>query len=311
MPKPPPLYPSGRAAVVAPASAPLDPDDLRRGLGALRARGLDLVVPREAIPPHGYLSAPDAERVEELNAIFRRDDVSTLFAVRGGYGILRLLDRVDYAAARAHPTLVVGYSDVTALHCALYAHAGLPGLSGPMVTPDWPTLDAASEAQFWQLARGEAPVEIRGPGGQALEPVRPGTAEGVLLGGNLTMLCALLGTPHLPDLTGAILFLEEVGEPPYRVDRLLAQLRLAGVLEGLGGLVLGAFTGADPPKNRPSLSLDEVLDHYAGFVPGPVVRGLVYGHFPQKSTVPVGVRARLEAGADTASLTVLEPVTRA
>jgi muramoyltetrapeptide carboxypeptidase len=138
--------------------------------------------------------------------------------------------------------------------------------------------------------------------------MQDGEREGVLLGGNLSLIAALVGTPFLPDLAGAVLFVEDVGEPPYRVDGLLARLRLAGVLEKLGGLVYGAFTGAEPPPNRPSLHLDEVLAHYAGFVPGPVACRLVYGHFPRKSTLPVGVRARLDVSGPWASLTVLEPV---
>src|SRR5690606_13456181 len=146
------------------------------------------------------------------NHLLARDDLDAIFCLRGGYGLLRLLDRLDYDAARAHPKLVVGYSDVTALHLALWKEAGLPGLSGPMVAPDWPSLDAESEGQFWALAGGAAPVEIVGPGGEPLEGMRPGAAEGVLLGGNLTLVAALLGTPFLPDLAGAILFVEEVGE---------------------------------------------------------------------------------------------------
>ena len=305
---------SAAVAVAAPASAPLDPADLRAGLDALRARGLRVEMPAEAamladdFAPHGYLAAPDADRAAELNALLRRDDLDAVFVVRGGYGVLRLLPDLDYEAARRHPKLIVGYSDITALHCALWTKAGLPGLSGPMVAPDWPHLDAESEVQFWRLAEGHAPVGIVGPGGEALEAVRPGRAEGVLLGGNLTMLCSLLGTPYLPDLRGAILYLEEVGEPPYRVDRLLAQLRLAGVLENLGGLVLGGFTGAEPPADRPSLSLDAVLAGYTAELPCPVARGLVYGHFRRKSTLPFGVRARLEADGDAATLTVLDPV---
>ena len=281
MPLPPALSRSAAVAVAAPASAPLTPADLRAGLAALRARGLRVEMPAEAamladdFAPHGYLAAPDAARLAELNGLLRRDDLDALFVVRGGYGVLRLL----------------------------------PGLSGPMVAPDWPHLDAESEAQFWRLAEGHAPVAITGPGGEALEAVRPGRAEGVLLGGNLTMLASLLGTPYLPDLHGAILYLEEVGEPPYRVDRLLAQLRLAGVLENLGGLVLGGFTGCEPPQDRPSLPLDAVLADYTAGLPFPVARGLVYGHFRRKSTLPFGVRARLEADAGTATLTVLDPVT--
>jgi muramoyltetrapeptide carboxypeptidase len=303
-----PLRRTSTVAVAAPASAPLDDARYRAGLDALRARGLRVETPRPALAPHGFLAGPDADRLGELNTLLRRDDLDAIFCVRGGYGVLRLLPDLDYEAARAHPKLVVGYSDITALHLALYAKAGLPSLSGPMVAPDWPDLDAESEAQFWRLAEGDAPVDIVGPSGEMLVGMRPGRAEGVLLGGNLTMIAALLGTPYLPDLDGAILFLEEVGESPYRIDRLFAQLKLAGVLPKLGGLVLGAFTGADPPPNRPSLSLDAVLDDYTRDLPYPVARGLVYGHMRTKSTLPVGVRARLAVEGDVAVLTVLDPV---
>ncbi len=309
VPLPPSLLRTGRIAVAAPASAPLDDAPYRAGLAALRARGLTVETPRATFAEHGFLAGPDADRLNEFNVLLRRDDLDAIFCVRGGYGTLRLLPDLDYAAARAHPKLVVGYSDITALQFALYARAGLPSLSGPMVAPDWPALDAASEAQLWRLAGGEAPVEILGPGGERLDGVRSGRAQGTLLGGNLTMIAALVGTPYLPDLDGAILFLEEIGEPPYRIDRLFAQLRLAGILDRLGGLVLGGFTGAEPPPNRPSLSLDAVLDHYTAALPCPVARNLTYGHFNPKSTLPVGVHARLEVEGDAAALTVLDPVT--
>lgn len=310
MPSARPLRRTSTVAVAAPASAPLDDARYRTGLDALRQRGLRVETLRTTLAPYGFLAGPDTDRLGELNALLRRDDLDAIVCVRGGYGVLRLLPDLDYEAARAHPKLVVGYSDITALHLALYAKSGLPGLSGPMIAPDWPDLDAETEAQFWHLAEGGT-GEIVGPGGEALVGVRPGQTEGVLLGGNLTMIAALLGTPYLPDLRGAILFLEEVGESPYRIDRLFAQLKLAGVLESLGGLVLGAFTGAEPPKDRPSLSLDAVLDDYTRDLPYPVARGLVYGHIKRKSTLPVGVRTRLDVEGDAAALTVLEPVTRA
>lgn len=310
MPSARPLRRTSTVAVAAPASAPLDDARYRTGLDALRQRGLRVETLRPTLAPYGFLAGPDTDRLGELNALLRRDDLDAIVCVRGGYGVLRLLPDLDYEAARAHPKLVVGYSDITALHLALYTKSGLPGLSGPMIAPDWPDLDAETEAQFWHLAEGGT-GEIVGPGGEALVGVRPGQTEGVLLGGNLTMIAALLGTPYLPDLRGAILFLEEVGESPYRIDRLFAQLKLAGVLESLGGLVLGAFTGAEPPKDRPSLSLDAVLDDYTRDLPYPVARGLVYGHIKRKSTLPVGVRTRLDVEGDAAALTVLEPVTRA
>ena len=308
MPLPRPLAPSGRVAVVSPASAALDPADARAGLDALRQRGLAVEAVEVAGGPAAYLAGADDARVAALNAALARDDLDALVCLRGGYGLLRILDRVDYAAARAHPKLVVGYSDVTALHLALWTEAGLPGVSGPMAAPDWPGLDAETEADFWRVVGGDAGYDVLGPGGETLAPLQRGEAEGVLLGGNLALVAALLGTPYLPDLEGALLFVEDVGEAPYRIDGMLARLRLAGVLEKLGGLVFGMFTGADVAPGRPTFSVDEVLAQYAPYVDGPVASGLVYGHVQRKSTLPVGVRARLTCGDGQATLHVLDPV---
>ena len=309
MPLPRPLLPSGHVAVVSPSSAPLDPADAEAGLRALRQRGLSVESVDVAGGPAAYLAGSDDDRIQALNGALRRNDLDAIVCLRGGYGLLRILDRVDYAAARAHPKLVVGYSDVTALHLALYAEAGLPGVSGPMAASDWgPGLDAETEADFWRVAGGDAGYDVRGPGGEALAPLADGEAEGVLLGGNLALVTALLGTPYLPDLDGAILFVEDVGEAPYRIDGMLARLRLAGVLGKLGGLVFGLFTGADVPPDRPTFSVDEVLAQYAPHVGGPVASGLVYGHVRRKATVPVGVRARLTCGGGAARLHVLDPV---
>jgi muramoyltetrapeptide carboxypeptidase len=306
--KPAPLHPGDTLAVVAPASAPREPARLQAGIDYLRRLGYRVEVGRADFAPHGYLCGPDAARASELNAFLRRDDVKALFCVRGGYGTLRLLPDLDYDAARRHPKLIVGYSDITALHLAFYHRAGLTGVSGPMVAVEWGAPDAASERLFWELAQGGTPGPLLGPGGEALVPVRPGTAEGVLLGGNLTLVARLLGTPYLPPLDGALLFVEEVGEEPYRIDGLLAQLRLAGVLDRLGGLILGGFTETEPRGSGPTLSLDAVFDDYVCGLSCPVARGLVYGHFPVKNALPVGVRARLSVSSDAATLSILEPV---
>lgn len=295
-------------AVAAPASAALDAASADAGLAALESRGMTVEPGRARTAPYGYLSGTDDARAAELNALLRRDDLDAIVCLRGGYGLLRLLDRLDYDAARAHPKLVVGYSDVTALHFALWAKAGLPGLSGPMAAPDWPHLDAETEAQFWRLAGGDAPIEIAGPGGEPATGLQAGDATGTLLAGNLALVAALIGTPFLPDLTGAILVVEDVGEAPYRIDGMLARLRLAGVLDRLGGLVFGLFTGCEPPANRASFTVDEVLADYARHVNGPVATGLLYGHVTRKATVPVGVRARLTVDGPDVRLVALTPV---
>jgi len=307
--KPLPLHPGDVLGIVAPGSAPAEPSALEAGLKTLRSRGY--VVACRPLPPtpHGYLAGTDAERIDELNGFLRRPDVKALICVRGGYGALRLLPHLDYEAARAHPKLLIGYSDITALHMALYERAQWAGLAGPMAAVEWPDPDPASEVLFWDLATGATPSPLLGPAGERLVSYGPGEAEGVLLGGNLTLITRLIGTPYLPSLKGAILFLEEVAEPPYRIDGMLAQLRLSGAIEGLGGLILGGFTGAESLPGKPSLSLDDVIRDYFHDAPFPVATGLVHGHFPVKNTMPVGVRARLSVASSTAELHILEAVT--
>lgn len=293
--------------MVAPAGPPLNVPRLHQGLAHLAALGYTVEHIRPDLQPYGYLAGPDADRLAAFNAVLHRADVQALFCTRGGYGTLRLLPHLDYRAARRHPKLLVGYSDITALHLALHRKAGWVGLSGPMVGVEWADLDPASAAQFWALASGQAPVPIQGPRGEGLHPLRPGTATGTLLGGNLAMITYLLGTPYLPSLKGAILFVEDVGEAPYKVDALLAQLKLAGHLDHLGGLVTGAFTGWTPQPDRPTLTFDAVVADYARSLSCPVATGLVYGHFSVKSTLPIGVQARLVVTPEAATLTVLEP----
>ncbi len=305
--KPSPLTPGDTVAVLAPSSPPKKPGQIEAGIARLESLGYRVERGRPRLTPRGYLAGPDAERLDEFNRYLRRDDVKALFCVRGGYGALRLLPHLDYAAARQHPKLLVGYSDVTALHLALYKNAGWRGLSGPLVV-EWGDLDAESVAQFQAMVQGRAPQSLTGPRGERLTALRSGTAEGVLLGGNLTMLVRLLGTPYLPPLDGALLFLEDVGEQPYRIDALLAQLKLAGILDRLGGLILGAFTAWQPDHDRPTLTPAEVFFDYLHDAPYPVATGLVYGHFTNKSTIPVGVRARLEVTEDNAAFSTLEPV---
>lgn len=306
--KPPSLQPGDTIAVIAPASAPRPSQDVAAGIDHLAALGYKVEQSRATYEPHGYLAGTDITRLDELNGFLRRPDVKALFCVRGGFGVLRLLPYLDYEAARLHPKLLVGYSDITALHCALYQQAGWTGLSGPMVAVEWGDIDPASEHLFWSLVQGATPQPLLGPGGEPLRPMRSGAAEGVLLGGNLTLLTRLIGTPYLPDLEGVLLFIEEVGEQPYRLDGLLAHLKLAGLLERLGGLIIGGLTDWEPDHDRPTLTPEQVLEDYLHDAPYPVATGLVYGHFPIKNTLPFGVRARLEVDDEKATLSILESV---
>jgi muramoyltetrapeptide carboxypeptidase len=299
-----------KIAVIAPSSAPLETADLVAGLRRLEAKGFQIVTAYGMSEPPGYLADPDHLRLAFLNDTLARDDVRAVFCVRGGYGSLRILDRLDFDAIRRAPKIIVGYSDITAIHLGVLAHTGLPGLSAAMVATDWKDIDRSEADTIFDILAGTADTGLYDAEGLAIEPDRPGTAVGRAIGGNLTLLCRLLGTPYFPDPSGAILFIEEIGEQPYRVDGLFAQLRLSGVLERISGLVIGGITDAEPAPGRPSLDLRDVLRHYMQFVDGPVASKLPYGHFQPKVPMPVGVRVRLEADDQHARLTALEPLVR-
>lgn len=306
--KPLPLKAGATIGLAAPASLPVDLDAIERGIGTLEARGFKVKRIRQQFERNGYLAGTDDERISELNTLLADDEVDAIIAVRGGYGTLRLLPHLDYDSAARHPKLLVGYSDITALQLALLTMSGIPSLSGPMVAVEWGEPDAPSEDLFWALMRGEGLGEFAHPSAETLKPLRSGEAAGTLIGGNLSLITRLIGTAYLPDLTGAILFLEEVGEEPYRIDGLLAHLRLSGILDRIGGLVIGGFTEWEPEHSRPTLSLDDVIAHYTGELGIPVASGLSYGHFPVKHTMPIGVKARLSVESGRASLSLLEAV---
>lgn len=300
--RPPPLRPGTSISVVAPASAPHDLDRYEQGLSLLRS----FYDVRSAWTPgreRGYLAAPDAERADALHAAIRDPTIDAIVCVRGGYGSLRLLPHLDWALARDHPTLLVGYSDVTALHLAFYARAEWTGISGPVVT-EWGEMDADTLESFRRLAEGEAPSL----GHDDLIPLRKGTATGPLLGGNLSVLTRLIGTPYAPDWNGSLLVIEDVGEAPYRIDRMLAHLQHAGILDALSGVILGTFHPDEPPADRPTLSLDTVIADYFEGRPYPVATGLSYGHLLPRCSLPIGVPATLTVEADVAELSILESV---
>jgi muramoyltetrapeptide carboxypeptidase len=298
--RPPPLSPGAPIAVVAPASAPRSLSTYRDGLARLDET-YDVRFAWAPGAERGYLAAPDPDRLDALHRAFADPEIRAIVCVRGGYGCLRLLPDIDWALARKTPTLIVGYSDVTALHLAAYREARLPGLSGPVVT-EWAQAEAATLGSFRAWSRGEKPSVVDAFDA-TLTPLAPGTATGPLLGGNLSVLSRLLGTRFAPAFDGAILVLEEVAEPPYRVDRMFAHLQHAGVLDAVAGVVLGAFSVGDLDPEKPTLSLDTVFADYLGNRPYPVVTGLPYGHRLPRCSLPLGVPVRLHATADTASLT--------
>lgn len=298
----PPLRPGAPVAVIAPASAPRDPARYREGLIRLRS----LFDVRTAWAPgqeRGYLAGPDEVRTAALHDAIRDPVIRAIVCVRGGYGTIRLLHRIDWSLARDHPTLLIGYSDITILHMAFFARVGWTGVSGPVVT-EWAKIGDETLDSFLRLVQGGTPQLSE----DTLSTLSPGAASGPLLGGNLSVLTRLVGTPYAPDWSGAILVLEDVGEAPYRIDRMLAHLQHAGVLDAIKGVILGYFREETSDSRGPTLSLDTIFQDYFGGRSYPVVSNLRYGHLLPRTSLPLGVPVRLQATEETARITVQDSV---
>lgn len=291
-------------AVVAPAGR-CSPELLREAQEGMQDWGWVFRFGETACRQYGYLAGEDELRAAELNASFADPEVRAIFCLRGGYGSMRILERLDYDLIRRHPKLLVGYSDITALHTAIHQRTGLVTIHGPLFM-DWAKdKDGLTWRTLRQLMTANRP-RGRYREGEVPSPLTlvPGTAEGPLVGGNLTLLCATLGTPYEIDTKGKILFLEEVGEAPYRVDRMLTQLRLAGKLQEAAGILLGDFQDCEAPS-ADSLSLEEVFRDVLGGLGVPCFWGWSSGHGPRNVALAIGVRVRMDA--DQGQLELLEP----
>lgn len=245
----------------------------------------------------GYLAGTDDERAEDFNAMIRDPGIKAIFALRGGYGTPRILAQISYRALARQPKIISGFSDITALQLAIYRKCRLVTFSGPMPAVEfWKNPDPFTEENFWRLLTSNKTVgELSNPLEERFDLLKAGKARGVLLGGNLALVTSTLGTLFMPSLKSAILVLEEVDEFPYRVDRMLAQLRNAGMLAALNGLLLGRFTNCEPKDPaKPHLSTDFVLKEYAAMVDGPVLGNLLYGHVPKKLSIPFGLAAQID-----------------
>ena len=302
--RPPRMVPGCRVALIAPAGPLLERDDLVRGTELCKALGFVPVLGANAHRRYGYLAGTDDERIADLNSMLQDPAIDAIWCLRGGFGMTRILDRVDLAAAAERPRVVIGYSDITALLLALYRTTGIVTFHGPMARAQ---LTGFSREHFdrvlgrssaaGRLGRMPVPSTVLVPKSPRILTLTKGVAEGPLVGGNLSLVSALVGTRYLPELDGAILFLEEVGEDLYRIDRMLAQLRMIGALDKLAGIVLGQFTDMKRGTGDGALGFDEVLSTYFEPLGIPVAYGFPIGHVDDQWTLPIGVRARLDASS--------------
>ena len=320
--KPAMLKQGDLVGLIAPSGV-MDDAVFERGVKNLESFGFKVKVGNNIRAARGGYAGTVAQRLADLHAMFLDKDVKAIWAARGGSGCTALLPGLQYDLIRNNPKVLVGYSDITALHLAIYRHVGLVTFHGP-VAPSTPTDFAVTQMQAVLMSpRRQTEINMsveneRKAATQSefrLRTFKHGVAEGRLIGGNLSVLSALIGTPYAADIENHLLFLEDVGEPPYRIDRMLTQLQQSvgkrGERDGLkraAGIMLGVFTRSRPTDGDASLTLDEVLDDHFSAMPIPAASGYSFGHIPDQITIPIGINARLDTASRT--LTLLEAAVR-
>jgi len=292
--------------IISPASPIADTSKIQEGVRYLESLGYRTLVGKHAEAKNGYLAGTDMQRLADIHSMFRNRHVRAVFCVRGGYGTPRLLSSLNYPLVMSNPKILAGFSDVTALHLALWHRCRLVTFSGPMVGVDMlGRMDPFTEENFWRvLSLPGKDLRIR-LDSKTTAVLHKGKGEGRILGGNLSLVTSLLGTPYIPGFRDSILFLEDVGEEPYRIDRMLTQLRNAGVLGSASCLLAGQFTDCVSKQTvAGSQTTDDVLRETAGRLRVPFLANLPFGHQSGKLTLPIGVRARVSTR--TLSIDLLE-----
>lgn len=297
--------------IVGPASPLDDPAILDRVVTGLHQHGYQTKLALSATAHEGFFAGSDVQRSQDVNDFFQDNAVKAILCLNGGYGSTHILDRLDYAMIAKHPKLFIGFSDITAMHTALGQKSHLVTIHGPLVATLYsPYSSAYTTQQFDQgmtsrTALGIFPM----PTDRKLQVLVSGTARGPIVGGNLSMIAALAGTPYQLDGTGCLLFLEDVGEKSYRIDRMLEQLRQNGLFDRINGIIFGDFLDSDADPG--DYTTDQVLTHYALLIGKPAIRNFPDGHGADKAFLPLGVQAELQAGKDgTATISINEPYTK-
>lgn len=270
-----------------------------------KALGFSVKEGKNARKSYGDFAGTDAERAEDLNNFFRDPDVDAIIAYRGGWGSNRILQKVDFGTIAENPKPLIGYSDITSLLLAIYAKTGLVTFHGPVAKDEWTDFTLSA---FKNVLMSSNHSVLNNKNGEVeLQTINEGRASGRLIGGNLTVLTSMLGSDYLPNWEDAILFLEDVGEEFYRIDRMLTQLHLNGILDKLNGFIFGRCTDCEK-SNRQSLSLEQILEDHIKPIGKPAFFGSMIGHIDNIFTLPIGINARIDANSGTIAL--LEQATR-
>ena len=296
--KPKKLQKGDLIGLISPASTLDDPSRLENGVRYLERLGYKVEVGKNVGKCNGYLAGTDEERTDDLHTMFTNKKVKAVFCIRGGYGSARLLDKIDYRIIKNHPKIFVGYSDISSLQLAFFFKTGLISFAGPMVGVDFhEDVNPFTEEMFWKLITSSKKFgRINSPDDENILSLSPGSTTGRIIGGNLSVISALIGTEYFPDLKDKILLIEETGEMPYRVDRMFNQLKLAKMFQGIRGIVIGSFSDCqETDPNKKTLTLGEVITNYLSSLKKPVVYNFKHGHLRGNITVPMGATIRLNA----------------
>ena len=279
------LKPGAKIGIAAPAG-PFDSQTFLRGTRILEAKGFEVFVPQGLLEANGYLAGSDEHRAEFVNQLFADKSIDAIVCARGGYGSLRILHLLDYDAVAKNPKIFIGFSDITALLTVLYDRCGLVTFHGPVLT-SLADADEITKVSLFQTVSSDTKLEIEVSEGITLSP---GAGSGILCGGNLNTLCHLVGTPFAPSFADKILFLEDRAEAPYRIDRMLIQMKLAGCFKGLAGIVLGSFEDCGPADEIFKI-INEIFSDYHV----PILAGMDAGHGNPNLPLPMGIEATLDA----------------
>lgn len=310
--KPPPLQPGDQVGILSPAGAVFLQNELDIVVDAVRGLGLVPQLAPHVLDRYGYLAGTDRDRADDLNQFFADSDIKALLPVTGGWGSSRTLPYLDYEVIRQNPKILVGFSDLTALLLGIHAQTGLVTFHGPNGLTSWrpdqttPFRQVLFEGGMTTLTSERTPedsdrlMQVQ----NRIQVITPGRAQGHLVGGNLSVLSGIVGSPYVPNLDGAILFLEDVGEDIYRLDRMITQLKLAGVFNQLAGFVFGQCTNCGPDADYGSLTLEQVLRDHIQPLGIPAWQGAAIGHVEPILTLPIGTQVEIDT--NNGSLRMLE-----
>lgn len=306
--KPVALKKGDTIGLVCPAYSAFIREEVQITVESLQEMGFKVVQGKHIFDRYGYLAGKDEDRAADINEMFADKKIDAIMAMHGGWGCARILPLLDYKLIKKNPKVFIGYSDITALLLGIYSQTGLVTFHGPVGSSTWNSfsvdyfkntlMEGSATKMSNPVKKGDSLVQVE----DRIYTITSGIAKGKLIGGNLTVLSHILGSKYVPDFKGAILFIEDVQEDTYRIDRMITQLKLAGILDQIAGFVFGKCTDCPPSKSYGSLTLEDIFEDHIKPLKIPAFSGAMIGHIKDKFTVPIGIEASIDATEGTIKL---------